>query len=155
MKIMFVCLGNICRSPLAQAEFERQARADGREFSTESAGTSDWEVGGLPDARMRRTARAHGLDLDHRARQFQASDLDEYDLILAMDRDNLRQILSLARSEEQRRKARLFRDFDPEAGPGAEVPDPYYGKADGFEQVYRIVERSCRRLLAALKQAGQ
>jgi protein-tyrosine phosphatase len=155
MKIMFVCAGNICRSPLAHAEFDRQARADGQTHLAESAGTGAWHVGDLPDARMRRTARAHGLELDHRARQFLAADLDEYDLVLAMDRDNLRQIRGLAATEDQRRKARLFRDFDPEGRPGAEVPDPYNGDAQGFEEVYRIVERSCRRLLAVLKEAGR
>jgi protein-tyrosine phosphatase len=102
---------------------------------------------------MRRVAARHGLKYDGRARQFQISDLDRCDLILAMDRDNYAHLLSMVRTPEQQGKLRLLRDFDPESGEGAGVPDPYYGGIDGFEETYRIVERSVKGLLKAL-QAG-
>jgi protein-tyrosine phosphatase len=153
-KIMFVCLGNICRSPLAQAVFDHQARALGREYASESSGTGAWHVGDKPDVRMRRVAGRHGVRIHHGARQFRPADLAEYDLILAMDRDNLRQILGQARSEAERQKVRLFRDFDPEGFSGAEVPDPYYGGEDGFEEVFHMAERTCRSLLERLGETA-
>jgi protein-tyrosine phosphatase len=100
---------------------------------------------------MRRVAARHGLSYSGRARQFQASDLDRFDLILAMDSNNHAELLRLASSDLQRQKIRLLREFDPLGGLRAEVPDPYYGGLDGFEETYQVVERSCRGLLDALE----
>lgn len=152
-KICFVCLGNIVRSPLAEHLFRRLVRERGLHDSYEaaSAGTGSWHVGEPPDPRMRRVAARRGLDYTGAACQFQPDDLDSCDLIIAMDRSNRESILRMARSEEQRRKVRLMREFDPHAGTHAEVPDPYYGGVDGFERVYDIVERSVEGLLQALE----
>lgn len=151
MKVLFVCLGNICRSPLAEGLFRKLVAEAGRadEFEIDSAGTGGWHVGERPDRRMRETAARHGVDLsDIRARRFDRDDLDDFDLILAMDRDNLRDILRVA-SPEQRAKVRLFRSYDDDPGGALDVPDPYYGGSDGFERVFRIVERTSRNLLEA------
>jgi protein-tyrosine phosphatase len=152
-RICFVCLGNIVRSPLAEHLFEHVAKDAGLadQFDVDSAGTGSWHVGERPDGRMRRVAAGYGLKYDGRARQFQTSDLDRYDLIVAMDRDNYAHLLSMVHTPEQQRKLRLMREFDPLGGKYAAVPDPYYGGIDGFEETYRIVERSVRGLLEALQ----
>lgn len=152
IKLCFVCLGNIVRSPLAEALFYQQAVQAGvvDQFEADSAGTGAWHVGEAPDGRMRRVAARHGLIYDHRARQFKFQDLDRFDLILAMDRDNRADLLTLARTPEQRNKIRLLREFDSQGGAQASVPDPYYGGLDGFEEVYLMVERSVEGLLASL-----
>ncbi len=149
-RVMFVCLGNICRSPVAHAVFEDLVRQEGLDdrISVESSGTGAWHLGEPADSRMRRTARKHGVTIDHRARAFSPADFREYDLILAMDRQNYRDIMSRG-SAEDREKVRMFRDFDP-AGSG-DVPDPYYGGPEGFEDVYRIVERTARALLDEIR----
>ena len=151
IRIMFICTGNICRSPLAHAVFEhkvREAEADGIE--AESSGTDAWHVGEQADPRMRRTAADHGVKLNHKARKLHRNDLADYDLLLAMDRDNLRNVLSLCRSESEREKVRMFRDFDPE-GTG-DVPDPWYGGPEGFELVWSLVERTCTGLLEEIQR---
>ncbi len=152
-RICFVCLGNIVRSPLAEALFRRKAEERGLadRYEVDSAGTGAWHVGEPPDPRMRRVAAEHGLRYDHRARQFRRSDFEHFDWIIAMDYDNRAHLLSLARGAEEQRKIRLLREFDPQDGTGKDVPDPYYGGLDGFERVYRIVERSVAGLLDALE----
>ena len=147
-KILFVCLGNICRSPLAHAVFETMADREGLDIFVESCGTGSWHTGEPADSRMRSTAREHGVIIDHLARRFQPSDLDEYDLIVPMDKINLKD-LKRYMHPEHRDKVVLLRDWDPE-GPG-EVPDPWYGGPEGFETVYTIVERSCSALLEDVK----
>jgi protein-tyrosine phosphatase len=153
LKIMFVCMGNICRSPLAHAVFEDIVKKDGAEnaFEIESSGTISYHVGELPDARMRETARRNGITMSHRGRQLKKADLDDYDMILAMDKENLANIRKLARNSDQLDKIQLFRNFDPQAKGEAEVPDPYYGGAEGFENVFEIVMRTSQHLLTALK----
>jgi protein-tyrosine phosphatase len=153
MKICFVCLGNIVRSPLAEGLFMQKAVKAGcaGRFEVDSAGTGDWHTGEPPDARMRRVAARRGLIYDHRARQFHRRDLDTFDLILAMDRENRKDLLDLARTPEQRAKIHLLREFDPHGGANASVPDPYYGSLDDFEEVYLTIERSVNGLLVALK----
>ena len=155
-RLCFVCLGNIVRSPLAENLFLHLAEQQGvaHKYQADSAGTSSWHIGESPDTRMRRVAARHGLSYSGRARQFQESDLDRFDLVLAMDRNNYAELLRQARSDQQRKKIRLLREFDPLGGPRAEVPDPYYGGLDGFEETYQVVERSCRGLLDAL-EAGK
>ena len=144
------------RSPLAENLFLHLAEQQGvaHKYQADSAGTSSWHIGESPDTRMRRVAARHGLSYSGRARQFQESDLDRFDLILAMDRNNYAELLRQARSDQQRKKIRLLREFDSLGGPRAEVPDPYYGGLDGFEETYQVVERSCRGLLDAL-EAGK
>jgi protein-tyrosine phosphatase len=156
MKICFICLGNIVRSPLAEAIFNQLAVKQGvtEHYLVESAGTDDWHIGEPPDARMRRVAARHGLIYDHRGRQIHPRELDHYDLLVAMDRDNRKALMQMARTAAQQEKIRLLREFDPLGGDNAAVPDPYYGGVDGFEEVYLIIERSIRGLLEAL-EAGR
>jgi protein-tyrosine phosphatase len=152
-RICFVCMGNIVRSPLAEALFIHLAGQDGLgdRFSAASAGVIDYHVGEPPDARVLRAAARHGFQYEHRARQFLRSDFDRYDLIFAMDGENKSALLAQARTPEERVKIHLLREFDPLGGPNAPVPDPYYGGKDGFEEVYQMVERSVRGLLESLK----
>lgn len=155
-RLLFVCLGNIIRSPLAENLFRHLAEQTGLngKYQVDSAGTGAWHEGESPDARMRRTAAGHGLIYDGEARQIRLSDFDKFDLILAMDVDVLRELRSRARRPERMRKIRLLRDFDPAAGPDASVPDPYYQGDEGFEATYRIIETGVRGLLQAL-QSGR
>ncbi len=155
LRILFVCLGNIIRSPLAAALFRKMAQERGvaHKYEVDSAGLGPWHVGEPADPRMRRVAARHGVVYDeHRARLFRKDDLETFDLILVMDRDNWARIMSIASlNPEHRAKIRLLREFDPEGGPNAEVPDPYYNGVEDFERVYRIVERSVAGLLDALE----
>jgi len=151
-RICFVCLGNIVRSPLAENLFLHQARQVGvsDQFEVDSAGTGAWHIGESPDSRMRRVAASHGLKYTGRARQICPEDLENFDLIIAMDRENLADLRHLARTPQASQKVRLLREFDPHGGPQVGVPDPYYGGIDGFEEVYQIVERSTKKLLDAI-----
>jgi len=160
---MFVCSGNICRSPLAHAVFAdlvKHAGASDR-YLIESSGTSAYHVGDQADLRMRQTANNHGIALDHRARQLIHQDLEEYDMILVMDRSNYAEVRSLASfqslasGKHYLSKVRMYRDFDPSVRKGerwAEVPDPYYGDTGDFERVFEIVLRTSRNLLAVLER---
>lgn len=148
MRIMFVCMGNICRSPLAHAVFEKMAREAGLDVFVESSGTDAYHVGEQADSRMRRTAAARGVTINHYARRFNPQDLDDYDLIIPMDKGNLREVKRHARSEHLS-KIHLMRAWDPQGG--TEVPDPWYGGDEGFENVFSIVDRSCRALTEELK----
>ncbi len=151
-RLLFVCLGNIIRSPLAENLFQfqaEQAGVDGK-YSVDSAGTAAWHVGDSPDPRMQKTAESYGVNNNGTARQIRESDFDEFDWILAMDGSNRRDLLDMAGSPEQQAKVRLLREFDPDQDD-PDVPDPYYGGAEGFETTYRIVERSVRGLLEALE----
>jgi len=151
-RILFVCLGNIIRSPLAENLFRfqaEQASVDGK-YSVDSAGTAAYHVGKPPDSRMQRTAELHGVHDGGTARQVQVSDFDEFDWIVAMDRQNRRDLLQIAGTPEKQAKVRIMREFDPEQDD-PDVPDPYYGGAEGFENTYQIVERSVHGLLEALE----
>ncbi len=152
VRVMFVCLGNICRSPLAEAAFRAEVRKAGLDnfFEIESSGTGHWHVGGHADKRMRETGRRFGLSLDdHRAQQFDAGHFDAFDHVLVMDKSNLHDVLFLDRKDQHSHKVRLFREFDPEPDD-FQVPDPYYGGPDGFENVLTIVRRTSHRLLERL-----
>jgi protein-tyrosine phosphatase len=154
VRICFVCLGNICRSPTAHGVMERfveQANLTGT-LELDSAGTGAWHVGELPDPRSRAAARKRGYDLTHRARTFTANDFERFDLVIAMDRDNYDTLQRLARGRTHVPPIRLLRSFDPGAPEGAEVPDPYSGEDDGFEEVLDICERACRGLLAHVRE---
>ena len=153
VEISFVCLGNICRSPLAQGVFQdlvNREKLDQKIIVT-SAGTSSWHIGDLPDERMRQTALSKGIHLESRAQQFQSNDFNRFSLVLAMDRNNLANLERIAPSTLPSDKLMLFRSFDPENDGNQDVPDPYYGGAEGFENVYRMVERTCPPLLAYIK----
>ncbi len=150
--ICFVCLGNIVRSPLAENLFRHLAQKRGlmHRYEVSSAGTSDYHLGEPPDYRMRLVAMQHGLDYNGRARQIKQRDLQYYDLILAMDKENYADLLAMA-TPQQREKICLLRTFDSQAKHELDVPDPYNGGQDGFEEVYRIIERSVIGLLNALE----
>lgn len=150
---MFVCLGNICRSPLAHGVFEKMVKEANLDhlIEVQSSGTSGFHRGEKPDPRMSGVAASHGVLLDHlRSQQFKKEDLDHFDLIMPMDRENQDHIKSMASSKEQQAKVVLFRDYDPE-GKGLEVPDPYYGGPSGFEKVFNIAHRTCESLFSELK----
>ena len=150
-KVLFVCLGNICRSPLAEGVFRSLVAENhlDQDFEIDSAGTGGWHVGQPPDRRMLITAQKNGISLSSiKARQFQQTDLVTFDLVLAMDDQNLRDILSMAGKEELPH-VQLFRTYDPEPG-NLQVPDPYYGGSDGFQHVFDLVHRTCSSLLSTL-----
>lgn len=151
--VCFVCLGNICRSPLAHGVFESLVRKEGLEnkIQVSSAGTGHWHVGNAPDSRMQATAKKHGIHMNTRAQQFQASDFQQFDLVLAMDESNLTILESICRGSADAEKLRLFRSFDPQSNGDLDVPDPYYGGPTGFETVFQIVDRTCPKILEYLK----
>ena len=154
MRILFVCLGNICRSPTAEGVMRHMLREAGLEdrVQVDSAGTGGWHVGAPPDERATAAAQARGIALEGAARRFEVEDFDDYDLILAMDRENLRDLRRLAPDDEARAKVRMLREFDPASRGDAaagdlDVPDPYYGGARGFDDVIDLVQAACRGLL--------
>ena len=152
--VLFVCLGNICRSPLAEGIFLHLVEQAGltERFEIDSAGTGAWHVGELPDARATIVASQHGVELASRARQITDDDLSHFDWVIAMDRENLRNIERMAASTGSDAEIHLLREFDG-TGEGDEVPDPYYGGASGFENIYEMVHRSCLVLLDRLRAA--
>jgi protein-tyrosine phosphatase len=153
-RLLFVCLGNICRSPTAEGVMRALVTRAGLDGSIEldSAGTGSWHVGSPPDARAAAAAAGRGMPLNGAARQVRPEDFQRFDLLIAMDRANRRELLRLASGAEQRAKVRLLREFDP-ASAGAEdldVPDPYYGAPGGFEEVFDLVQAACEGLLEQL-----
>lgn len=147
-KILFVCLGNICRSQMAQAIFQEKVNQAGLEkwIQIDSAGTSPWNQGKPIDQRAAAKLREHAVQTDHRARQITKEDFNQFDLILAMDNDNYETLLQLFGEDG---KIRMFRSFDPEGN--GEVPDPYYGGEAGFDLVFAICDRTCEALLQSLR----
>jgi protein-tyrosine phosphatase len=148
-RLLFICAGNICRSPTAEGVMRSLVRAAGveDEIEIDSAGTGGWHAGDPPDARATAAAKLRGLTLEGGARQVTQDDFEHYDLLLAADRENVRDLLAIAPSEEAARKVHLLREYDPEASGDLDVPDPYYGGGDGFERVLDLVEAACRGLL--------
>ena len=156
MRILFVCLGNICRSPTAEAVLRELAAREAPELTLEvdSAGTAEYHVGQPPDPRTRAAAARRGYDLSAlRARTVESTDFERFDLILAMDRDNLKALRRRAPSHTHER-LRLFLEFSPDAAP-EDVPDPYYGGPNGFEEVLDLVEAATRGLLKHLRQRSR
>jgi protein-tyrosine phosphatase len=151
IRILFVCLGNICRSPLAECVFRHLARERGAEhlFEIDSAGTSGYHAGDPPDRRSVATARARGVEVVGRSRQLSRRDLTRFDLIVAMDEENLSGIDRLIRKYGARVRLHRLREWDPEPDM-RDVPDPYFGGPGGFDEVHDIVQRSCAALLDEL-----
>ena len=145
-KIMFVCTGNICRSPMAHAILEHKLRERDLNgaIATESSGTTAFHVGEDVDPRAQGELRKHGVEFRHAARDFRTDDLEAYDLILTMDRSNYRGVTRMANARTKH-KVHMFRDFDPE-GSG-EVPDPYYGGNNGFGDVYEMIDRTADAII--------
>jgi len=150
IKVVFVCLGNICRSPLAEGVFKKMLAEEKlhHKIYADSAGTAAYHIGDQPDKRSCEIANKYGIDLAHEGRQFNRNDLHEFDYIIAMDGKNYAGIKSLG---EGKGKVALMRDFD-EQGRGKDVPDPYYGGMEGFEEVYQMAYRSCKELLEHIKK---
>jgi protein-tyrosine phosphatase len=151
--ILFICMGNICRSPLAEGIFQRKLSECGLQdqYSVDSAGTGDWHAGDLADPRMRATAIRHGIDLKSRARQVKTIDFVRFDMLLAMDQNNYLHLLDIAQGESQKERVHMMRAFDSDAKQDLDVPDPYFGGDKGFEDVYHMLNRSCERLLNFLE----
>ena len=158
MRLLFVCLGNICRSPTAEGVMRSIVEREGLEdqIDLDSAGTGAWHIGSSPDDRARRTAAGRGIDLAGRARQVRPEDFESFGLVLAMDRENERLLKALARDEQERSKVRLLREFDPAsvATGELEVPDPYYGAHGGFEEVLDLVQAACEGLLGEIRSGA-
>jgi protein-tyrosine phosphatase len=152
-KILFVCLGNICRSPMGEGMMKHllEQKGESKDFFIDSAGTSACHIGNLPDARMRATALKHGVQLESRARQFRVEDFTDFDLIVAMDSSNYQNIVSLAKTKEDKEKVVLMRAYDESTFENEDVPDPYYGGDAGFENVYQIINRCCSNLLKEIE----
>lgn len=143
-----VCLGNICRSPLAEGILK--SKIDPSKVEVASAGTGDWHVGQLPDERSIRIAERHNLDItDQRGRHFRIEDFDEFDFIYVMDNSNKENVLALATNDEQRKKVKLILD-EIFPGENVDVPDPYYGGNHGFDSVYKMLDEACEKIAAKL-----
>lgn len=151
MKVLFVCLGNICRSPLAEAVFNHKIRENKLEhiFQADSCGTGNYHIGAPPDHRTINTANKNGVAISHKARQLSEADLIDFDHIFAMDESNQFNILRLPSASKLKHKVRLMREFDPH-GPG-DVPDPYHGTETDFQEVFEILDRSIGQFILELK----
>lgn len=155
VRICFVCLGNICRSPTAEAvmaDLVEQAGLSDR-IAVDSAGTGGWHTGDPADERAIAEAERRGITMASRARQFRAGDFERFDLVVAMDRHNLADLQDLTETPAQHEKIVMLRSFCPEPDEpgGGDVPDPYYGGRDGFAQVFDIIDSACRGLLVHLR----
>jgi protein-tyrosine phosphatase len=149
--VLFVCLGNICRSPLAEGVLQHLLAEEGMDgaVTVESAGTGSWHIGERADPRSREVAQRHGIELTSRARQVSPEDFERFDLIVAMDKDNLANLREMQERSGGDARLALLRDWDPEPGNG-EVPDPYFGGDGGFDRVYEMVRRSLERMVEEL-----
>jgi len=152
-KILFVCLGNICRSPAAEGIFNQKIKERDLEnfFIVDSAGTGNWHVGNLPDQRMRSTALSRGIELNSRSRQIEENDLYEFDQILVMDKDNLNAVKSLTKDQNNpiNSKIKLILNYSKNSQLD-EVPDPYYGGQNGFEKVIDLLDDAMDGLIDSL-----
>lgn len=150
--ICFVCLGNICRSPTAEGVFQHIVREKSLAdyFEIDSAGTAAYHIGEPANSKSQKIANEHGIQLTSRGRQFNDSDLSYFDLILAMDFENVANIKSLDSYQSNQQKVQLLRAFDP-VEPDTQVPDPYFGGMDGFKNVFDVIYRSCNHLLNNLE----
>jgi protein-tyrosine phosphatase len=149
--MLFVCLGNICRSPTAEGIMQHMVkeRGYGDYFYIDSAGTAAYHIGEAANSKSQATANKYGVQLHSRGRQFVEDDFSSFDLILAMDIENFKNIRKLDRGNDHTQKVFMMRSFDPQPGD-LNVPDPYYGGMDGFELVFQVLQRSCDNLLNKL-----
>lgn len=155
LHVLFVCLGNICRSPMAEGIFSHLTVERGVQsiIVADSAGTSGFHAGELPDPRAMETTVTHGIELTHLSRKLDFDDFLKFDYILSMDSANLDIILAMQkRSGHSRAKVLMMRSFDPEADDDMDVPDPYYGGINGFDEVYQMLMRSNEKFLEFLQQ---
>jgi protein-tyrosine phosphatase len=151
MKILSVCLGNICRSPMAEGILRKKIQDSGLDIELDSAGTAAYHVGEMPDPRARETLLEHDIDIsDLRGRQFVQQDFDRFDLILAMDEENYHNILRLARNDKDRKKVKMLMNYLM-PGENISVPDPYFGGPGGFHNVYDMIDKATDKLLESLK----
>ncbi|EFL33359.1 protein-tyrosine-phosphatase [Streptomyces viridochromogenes DSM 40736] len=153
-RVCFVCTGNICRSPMAEVVFRARVAEAGLDglVEVDSAGTGGWHEGDGADPRTVAVLEENGYDVGHTARQFQPSWFSRLDLVVALDAGHLRALRRIAPTEHDARKVRLLRSYDPAAGDDLDVPDPYYGGADGFEECLEMVEGASAGLLAAVRE---
>jgi protein-tyrosine phosphatase len=155
VRLLFVCLGNICRSPTAEGVMRALVTREGigDRVIVDSAGTGSWHVGSPPDRRARDAAQERGVVLEGSARQVRPADFEDFDLLLAMDAANQRELRALAPSAGDQDRVRLLREFDPASAgrSNLDVPDPYYGAAGGFEEVLDLVQAACEGLLAEIR----
>jgi len=154
VRICFVCLGNICRSPTAEAVMRGLLRREGlhEHVEIDSAGTGAWHVGEPPDHRARAAGKRRGLEVGGQARKVVREDFERFDLLVAMDRSNQSDLERLAPSRQAAERIFLLRDFDTNTPAGSDVPDPYYGDGDGFERVLDICDAACRGLLDYVRE---
>lgn len=154
IRILFVCLGNICRSPAAEGIMKRFVDKNELQeiIEVDSAGTSGWHEGDLPDERMRAHGDARGYDFSSKARKFRKNDFDLFDYIIVMDDSNYKTVRSLASNKEQVEKIRMMTDFSVQNTHHNYIPDPYYGDSSGFELVLDLLEDSNEGLLQAIKK---
>lgn len=146
MKILMICLGNICRSPLAEGILDMKIKERGLDWSVDSAGTSGWHIGDPPDERSIETARAHNLDISRqKSRKIRSTDIDEFDMIYVMDDQNLNDVLQYCHTDEERNRVKKIMHELP-GSDQTNVPDPYYGEY-GFELVYEMLDRACDKII--------
>jgi protein-tyrosine phosphatase len=153
-RVLFVCLGNICRSPLADGILAHKLQQAGlsHRVTVDSAGTGAYHVGEPPHVESMRVAKQHGMPIDHlRARQVKRPDFEAFDLIVAMDRKNYGDLLEIERSGDHHHKVRLFMSYVPGAS-SQDVPDPYFGGPEGFDEVFDLVNTGCDAILAEIRQ---
>jgi len=151
MRILMVCLGNICRSPIAHGILQHKIKKHGLNWTVDSAGTGSWHAGELPDPRSIGVAKSNGIDItDQRARQFQKSDFNDFDVIYAMDASNYNDIRNLASTENDKEKVRMILN-ESHPGENRRVPDPYYGGEDGFENVFKMLDEATTKIISRLR----
>ncbi len=152
MKVLMVCLGNICRSPMADGLLRKKAAENNLDIIVDSAGTGDWHVGQAPDERMRATAKKNGVPIDDlRGRQFTEADYDEFDKIYVMDESNFDNVVKLARDERDTRKVDLLLNVSY-PGESRSVPDPYFGGDEGFQHVFDMLDKATDVLIKKLSE---
>ncbi|WP_328872513.1 low molecular weight phosphotyrosine protein phosphatase [Streptomyces sp. NBC_00287] len=156
-RVCFVCTGNICRSPMAESVFRARVAEAGLDglVEVDSAGTGGWHEGDPADPRTVSVLEEHGYDSGHIARQFQASWFARLDLVVALDEGHLKALRRLAPTEQDAAKVRLLRSYDPTSGDDVDVPDPYYGGMEGFEECLALVEAASTGLLDAVREKAE